>query len=126
MQAAQLLASNMSPAHSATSLQQPRAGPGAALRPAAAQRQLAGAALQPSQQQQAPQRRAAARRQPRTRRHVAVSVAAPLAAVGPHASEEYSHEVHAAVDAVRLASRLCQASRTHGRRGCQGAAVNLV
>lgn len=63
----------------------------------------------PLQQRPLPHRRqAAAAGQPvRQRRLVAVSVAAP-AAVGPHASPVYGHEVQAAVDAVKLASRLCQ------------------
>ncbi len=50
---------------------------------------------------------AAAGKPSQQRRLVAVSVAAPAAA-GPHASPMYGGEMQAAVEAVRLASRLCQ------------------
>lgn len=69
-------------------------------------RQAAGTALQQGHQQHRRQAVTAVA-PPRRRRFVAVSVAAPAAA-GPHASPVYGGEVHAAVDAVRLASRLCQ------------------
>ena len=49
-------------------------------------------------------------------RCVAASVAA-AAAPGPHTSEQYGAEVHAAVDAVRLASRLCQAVQVQLKQG---------
>lgn len=72
-------------------------------------RHAGGIALQ--QQQQPPQRQqrhaAAAGLSRRRQRHVAVSVAAPVAE-GPTSSAQYGTEVLAAVDAVRLASRLCQ------------------
>ena len=87
----------------------PAAGLGSAL-------QRAGAGI-PQQHRPVQQQRraaAAAARPSRQRRHVAVSVAAPLAA-GPHTSPTYGAEMQAAVAAVRLASRLCQARGPRGR-----------
>ncbi|KAI7841336.1 hypothetical protein COHA_004954 [Chlorella ohadii] len=78
-------------------------------------RHTAGTAL--LQGAQYHRRQAAAAGQPsRQRRLVAVSVAAPAAA-GPHASPVYGGEMNAAVEAVRLASRLCQAVQVQLQRG---------
>lgn len=66
-----------------------------------------------SQQQQRQQAAAAAP----GRRSAIVAVAAPVAA-GPAApTSEYAKEMEAAVAAVRLASRLCQASQAEAERG---------
>lgn len=96
------------------------AGAGARLvaLPRSLQRQ--GSLRQPQQlQQRWWQQQVAAASAPR-RRSVTLAVAAPVAA-GPAApTSEYAKEMEAAVAAVRLASRLCQASRARAecRRTC--------
>ena len=78
---------------------------------AALRRQEQRPTPQQQQRQRSEQRQAAAAagQAPRRRRlrQVAAAVAAP-AATGPAASAEWGADVLAAVDAVRLASRLCQ------------------
>jgi hypothetical protein len=80
------------------------------------------------QQPQQPQRRQQQRAPGRRKRLAVAAVAAPQAAAQAEAASEYTEELEAAVSAVRLASRLCQASQSywHCTIGASSAAATVA
>ena len=105
----------------------PHARRHAVARPAL-QRAAGTASSSLQQQPQQPQRRQQQRAPGRRKRLAVAAVAAPQAAAQAEAASEYTEELEAAVSAVRLASRLCQASQSywHCTIGASSAAATVA